>query len=51
MGASDFTDNGHLDLLWRHQVAGLTVLWEMEGLAIQNTRSLPSVGPGWTAVV
>jgi hypothetical protein len=51
VGAADFTQDGNLDILWRHRTAGANVVWAMEGLVLQDGLLLPEVGPEWMAVV
>jgi hypothetical protein len=45
---SDFTGNGHADLLWQHD-DGQMAVWFMEGLVRQGTAALDPVSVGWTA--
>ncbi len=47
-GVGDFTGDGDPDILWRHQAAGLTSLWRMDGVSAVETTLLPiGVGPQW----
>lgn len=46
-GVADFNKDGNPDLLWRHQSAGLNVVWHMGGknnTVIQSSSNLTTVG-------
>jgi Ca2+-binding RTX toxin-like protein len=47
-GVGDFNGDGVSDILWRHQTAGLTSLWQMNGVTASATTllSIP-VGSDW----
>jgi Ca2+-binding RTX toxin-like protein len=51
VGIGDFTGDGKPDILWRHQTAGLTSLWQMNGVSAVATTLLPvQVGLEWRIV-
>jgi hypothetical protein len=53
IGAAHMDANGHLDLLWQHQVSGELVVWFMNGLTMTGASYLNPSGvgdPTWRVV-
>jgi hypothetical protein len=50
IGAGDFYDDGHSDILWRNASTGQASIWGMNGDTIAGGGPVtPNFGPGWRA--
>jgi hypothetical protein len=42
-GTGDFTGDGKTDILWRHAVTGLDLVWFMDGAGVTGSQYLETV--------
>ena len=51
VGTADLNGDGHPDLLWQHQTAGMVVVWHLNGTGyLDGATIVPSMDPAWKVV-
>jgi hypothetical protein len=46
----DFNGDGKADIVWRHKVDGVNVVWQMDDVTLNNNYTLNTVAISWLLV-